>query len=324
MATWLRQSTAVDIPLGPFVDSTDGFTPETGLSLTQAECRLKKNNGAWAQKNDATTGVHEEEGWYEIELDDTDTNTLGVLIVAVYISGALPVWREFLVVPAQVWDSYLSTDRLQVHAAEITNDLITAAAIATDAIGAAELADGAITAAKIATNAIDADSLAADAIAEINATVDQALSDYDGPTHAELVSEINSVQTDIAGVQADTDNIQTRLPAALVGGRIDSSVGAMATDVLTAASLNADAVAEIAGAISVPSSSANAAAVLAAVIESGMSLQDILRIVLSAVSGKSHSPAAGQRAYRDVGDTKNRILAQVSGGDRTTVTLDPS
>ena len=33
MATWLRQSTAVDIGLGPFVDSTDGVTV-SGSSCT--------------------------------------------------------------------------------------------------------------------------------------------------------------------------------------------------------------------------------------------------------------------------------------------------
>ena len=38
----------------------------------------------------------------------------------------------------------------------------------------------------------------------------------------------------LATVQADTDDIQTRLPAALVGGRMDSSVGAMAANVMTA------------------------------------------------------------------------------------------
>lgn len=43
-------------------------------------------------------------------------------------------------------------------------------------------------------------------------------------------------------LQADTDDIQTRLPAALVAGRIDASVGAMAANVLTAAAINADAI----------------------------------------------------------------------------------
>lgn len=42
-------------------------------------------------------------------------------------------------------------------------------------------------------------------------------------------------------LQADTDDIQTRLPAALVSGRMDASVGAMAANVLTAAAINASA-----------------------------------------------------------------------------------
>ena len=119
MPAWLKQSTAVDIALGPFVDSTDGFTAETALTLAQADIRLKKNAGAWAQKSDATSAVHEENGWYECELDATDTNTLGILIVAVNETGALPVWREFMVVPANVYDSLVSAiDWLDVCAAK--------------------------------------------------------------------------------------------------------------------------------------------------------------------------------------------------------------
>lgn len=70
-----------------------------------------------------------------------------------------------------------------------------------------------------------------------------------------------SISADIAAVQADTDNIQTRIPAALVSGRMDSSVGAMATDTLTAAALAADAVAEIQSGLS----TLNAAGVRSAV-----------------------------------------------------------
>lgn len=40
----------------------------------------------------------------------------------------------------------------------------------------------------------------------------------------------------------DTNDIQTRLPAALVSGRMDASVGAMAANVLTATAINADAI----------------------------------------------------------------------------------
>ena len=46
-------------------------------------------------------------------------------------------------------------------------------------------------------------------------------------------------------IMADTNDIQARLPAALVGGRIDASVGAVAANAITAASLAADASTEI-------------------------------------------------------------------------------
>ena len=107
MPCWLKQSTAVDIALGPFLDATDGVTHMTALTISQADVRLKKNAGNWAQKNDSTSATHEENGWYEIELDATDTNTLGILKVAVHETGALPVWEAFMVVPANVYDSLI-------------------------------------------------------------------------------------------------------------------------------------------------------------------------------------------------------------------------
>lgn len=49
----------------------------------------------------------------------------------------------------------------------------------------------------------------------------------------------------VTAVETDTQDIQSRLPAALVSGRIDASVGAMAANTLTASALAADAVTEI-------------------------------------------------------------------------------
>jgi hypothetical protein len=56
---------------------------------------------------------------YGVPLDTTDTNTLGTLWVGIHESGALHVWREFMVVPANVWDSMFSTDKLQVDMVQI-------------------------------------------------------------------------------------------------------------------------------------------------------------------------------------------------------------
>ena len=59
-----------------------------------------------------------------------------------------------------------------------------------------------------------------------------------------------SISADIAGVQSDTNDIQTRLPAALVSGRIDASVGAMAANVITAAATAADFTTEVTSGLS--------------------------------------------------------------------------
>lgn len=118
MSCWLKQSTAVDVMLGPFLDETTGKDIEGGLTITQPDIRLSKNGGAFAQKSAAQTLTHGENGWYPVNLSTTDTGTLGILIVAVHESGALPVWREFLVVPANVFDSFFSTGLLQVDLAQ--------------------------------------------------------------------------------------------------------------------------------------------------------------------------------------------------------------
>lgn len=112
MARELRQSTSVDVPIGPFVDATDGVTPETALTITQPDVRLKKNGAAWAQKAAAQTLSHEENGFYEVTLDATDTNTLGLMRLAVFESGAAPMWEDFLVITQGEWDAkYLTAVR---------------------------------------------------------------------------------------------------------------------------------------------------------------------------------------------------------------------
>lgn len=119
---------------------------------------------------------------------------------------------------------------------------VVVSATAAGAIAAASFAAGAIDNAAIATDAIGSAELAASAVTEIQAglsTLDAA-----GVRTAVGLAAAN-LDTQIAAVQADTDNIQTRIPAALVTGRMDSSVGAMATDTLTAAALATDAVTEI-------------------------------------------------------------------------------
>ena len=114
MAQWLRQATAAVVKLGPFLDEDDGKVAETELTISQADIRVTKNGGDATQTNNVAGATHDENGWYDVPLDITDTGTLGRLTVFVHESGALPVWQDFMVVPSNVWDSMFGADYLKV------------------------------------------------------------------------------------------------------------------------------------------------------------------------------------------------------------------
>jgi len=119
---YLKEDTAATVKMGPFVDDSDGKTAETGLTITQADIRLSKNGGDFAQTHNAAGATHDEFGYYDVPLDMTDTNTAGRLTVTISESGALPVVRDFMVINANVFDSLCAaaaTDYLQVDTTTI-------------------------------------------------------------------------------------------------------------------------------------------------------------------------------------------------------------
>jgi hypothetical protein len=116
MAVYLRQSTAVNVKVGPFLDETDGDTPLTSLTITQPDIQLTKNGGTFAQKSAAQTLTHDIAGWYTVALSTTDTNTLGTLILQITEATALPVWREFNVITANAWDALFAGTGVGIRA----------------------------------------------------------------------------------------------------------------------------------------------------------------------------------------------------------------
>ena len=143
---------------------------------------------------------------------------------------------------------------------------ITAIKAVTDKIdGTLELtSDGQIFTALALQNApvtpagLDASGVRA-AVGLASANLDTQLADL--PTNAELATALGtsddavlavlgtpagaSLAADVAAVQADTNDIQGRLPAALISGRIDATVGAMQANVMTAAAAAADLTTEL-------------------------------------------------------------------------------
>ena len=108
----LRANTAVDVLIGPFIDKTDGNTTEDSLTLTAAEIKLSKNGQALTLKSDVTAAAFDDDGYYNCELDATDTNTEGQLILIVHqAANALPVRHEYNVMAEAAWDSlYVAKD----------------------------------------------------------------------------------------------------------------------------------------------------------------------------------------------------------------------
>ena len=90
--------------LGPFV-SSDGIALTT-LTISPQLIRLSKDGGNFAAKNlTASNAIHDENGYYSTHFDDTDTGSLGRLIVASSMGTALPVWHDFMVVADSVYDA---------------------------------------------------------------------------------------------------------------------------------------------------------------------------------------------------------------------------
>ena len=205
MAQWLKQNTAATIPFGPFLDETDGKTLLTALTISQADIRISKNGGTFAQSNNSAGAAHQENGVYGVPLDSTDTNTLGRIRVEIHETGALAVWQDFMVVPANVWDSMFGADRLDVNVEEWNATTVPAEHTAgypvvtvKDGTGTGEidtlsgkvlLRDGAITATVFATASITADAIdpAAIIISELSVG---ALSDIVDSVLGEIVPEL--------------------------------------------------------------------------------------------------------------------------------------
>lgn len=103
---YLRQSTASqEVLLGRFLDSTDGDTEETGLTIAASDIRLWKEGATAMAAKNSGGATHMENGLYYCVLDATDTNTVGKLEVHTHVSGALATKSTFYVLEEAIYDA---------------------------------------------------------------------------------------------------------------------------------------------------------------------------------------------------------------------------
>lgn len=190
----LKQSTAVTLEIGPFVDAADGVTPETGLGLAD-DIEISKNGAPFATVSSASL-THDSEGFYRWDVGTGTVDTLGPLVIKSVSSGVhVPVWLYCEVLPSNVWDSLYSTDKLQVDVTQVSGsaeDLPTATNLATvDTVvdGIQTDLDNATDGLGALKTLIDAAQSTLDGLNDLSAAdVAGELATYDGPTKAEMDS----------------------------------------------------------------------------------------------------------------------------------------
>lgn len=117
MSIILRQSTASqEVPLGPFLDSTNGDDEETGLTIANTDILIWKAGATTLAAKNSGGATHISDGVYYAVLDATDTNTVGSMKIFVHVAGALFSTLTCLVYPTAVYDALIAgTGNLSVN-----------------------------------------------------------------------------------------------------------------------------------------------------------------------------------------------------------------
>ena len=117
---FLKADTAATILIGPFLDKDDGVTPETGITLGAADsAEIMKHDGTTFIDISARTFTHKEKGMYTLALTANDTDTEGRMTVFISDESiCLPVWAEFMVIRADIYDAIFGASQLLEKAAK--------------------------------------------------------------------------------------------------------------------------------------------------------------------------------------------------------------
>ena len=205
MASRLRTNTDVKICVGPFLDATDGVTPEVALTVANTAATLIAETDdnslptlvldSVAGDNGTNTLAHitnDGAGYYSYLLVAANVNRLGRCKLAFVGTAHGTVFHEFEIVPAVVYDSMvLGTDVFQVDITQL--------------LGTAWLTPGTAGTPDVNVKLISADSGAAD----------NAEAFFDGTGYAGGTIKLGVDSVAISGDTATADNLQTAFQTTL-------------------------------------------------------------------------------------------------------------
>lgn len=303
-----RQSTASqEVLLGPFVDETDGKTPETALSIAASDIKIWKNGATTLANKNSGGATHISGGYYYAVLDATDTDTIGPAEITCNMAGALPLPpKNIRILDEAVFDVIYGTTAISTLAAGALMGL------SDGAITSAKFGAGAINAAAIAADAIGASELAADAASEIATAVRTELATELARVDAAISTRGTGTALDAAGVRTAiglaSANLDTQLTA--IDDYLDTEVGAIKAktdnlpaspaatgDCLTAAGVRT-AVGLAAANLdtqlaALPTATETATEILGTAVDTGVSVEKALEMLAAFVAGKVSASSAG-------------------------------
>lgn len=267
----LKTNTAVRIPIGPLVDPTDGKTAETALTVTALSVQIyqTKTDGtavvrtqfaptASGGSNDMALVTSSTDGMYDLELTAAQLNFLGNARLSVYdVDGFLVWWVDLKIVSANYFDNKYGSTIETVNVTQISGDSTAADNCESffDGTGYAGTNNVIPTVTTLTGHTAqtgdsfaivngdhglvsiqdDIDALNNLSAADVNAEVDTALSDYDGPTKTEMDAAFTEIKgatwasgTDTlehirnkqTAIETDTQSIETKVDT--VDGNVDS------------------------------------------------------------------------------------------------------
>jgi hypothetical protein len=193
---FLRQSTASqEVSLGYFLDSTDGNTEETGLTIANTDIKIRKGGGTTLINKTSGGGTHISNGIYSAVLDATDTDTSGDLVIYCHVAGALATKLEYTVLPAASYDALVTNGLNDLSAAQVNAEVDTGL---TDYDGPTntEMVARTIASATYATasSLATVDSIVDAILVDTGTTIPATLTDMSGATFATSTDSLEAIR----------------------------------------------------------------------------------------------------------------------------------
>ena len=308
----IKLSTAITARIGPFLSSTDGVTPNTGLGAVTGRYYVGAGGGTGAALS--ITMTHDGSGMYTFPLTTTHSGTVGLLRIYVVATACVPVWEDFMVVSPMVYDSLCAaadTDYLQVDVKQWLSGTIPAVNVTGVPLVDNKYLLGTIHSTP-ATAGIQDVNIKNIANAVVNTATAQigvnAVQWVGGTIPAVAVTGVPKVDsTYLSGTVHST-------PA--TAGIQDVNIKNIANAVVNTANAQIGT-----NAVSITGSAVDT--ILDEVVEGTLTMRQVLMVLKSVLAGKSSGGGTLTIKFRDTTDAKDRVTASVdASGNRTGVTLD--